>query len=425
MANIVVLGLQWGDEGKGKIVDLLAEQYDVVARYQGGHNAGHTVKIGDEKFVLHLIPSGILRPGKQCVIGNGVVVDPEALLKEMDDLRQRGVQDFAGRLFVSGRAHVIMPYHRVLDQARESTLGKKKIGTTGRGIGPAYESKMARTGIVMADLLHEPILREKVQASLAYVKQLLPNETSPELSYEQICAAYLQCGERLRPYITDCALLLAQAIKAGKQILCEGAQGIMLDVDHGTYPYVTSSNTSVGGVCSGLGLAPQQIRKVLGIIKAYTTRVGEGPFPTELFDADGETMRARGNEFGATTGRPRRCGWFDAVVGKYAVRINGVDALAIMKLDVLDVFPTIKICTGYRYQGELLTEIPMSPEALQDCEPVYEEHDGWQQATVGIEQYAQLPDKAKAYLHRLAELVEAKIEIISTGPERRQTIVLS
>jgi adenylosuccinate synthase len=417
MANIVVLGLQWGDEGKGKIVDLLAEHYDVVARYQGGHNAGHTVTIGAEKFVLHLIPSGILRPGKQCVIGNGVVVDPEALIQEMEELRQRGIQDFEGRLF-------IMPYHRVLDRARESALGKKKIGTTGRGIGPAYESKMARSGIVISDLRQEQILREKMKDNLEYVKQLLPKEESPELSYEHICDTYLKCGERLRPYVTDCALLLDRAIKAGKQILFEGAQGVMLDVDHGTYPYVTSSNTSIGGVCPGLGIGPTKIQKVLGVIKAYTTRVGEGPFPTELFDKDGEGIRTRGGEYGATTGRPRRCGWFDALVGKYAVRINGVDALAVMKLDVLDIFPKLKICTGYRYYGELVTEIPMSPEALQDCEPVYEEHDGWQQSTVGVEQYDNLPEKARAYLNRLEELLETRIEIISTGPKRNQTIVI-
>ena len=422
MANLVVLGLQWGDEGKGKLVDLLAADYDIIARYQGGHNAGHTVKIGDQKFVLHLIPSGILRPGKQCIIGNGVVVAPEALIQEMDDLRRQGIQDFEGRLFISARAHVIMPYHRVLDQGRESELGQKKIGTTGRGIGPAYETKMSRTGIVISDLLHEQILQEKVQVNLDYVAHLLPAKSFAELSYEQICKTYLKCGDILRPYITDCSLFLNQAMKAGKRILCEGAQGVMLDVDHGTYPYVTSSNTSIGGVCTGLGIGLNKIQKVLGVIKAYTTRVGEGPFPTELFDNDGKVIRDRGGEYGATTGRPRRCGWFDAVVGKYAVRINGVNALAITKLDVLDTFATIKVCTGYRYHGEVLTELPMSPEALSTCEPVYEEHAGWQAPTAGLEQYAQLPDNAKAYLNRLAELVETPIEIISTGPERNQTI---
>ncbi len=422
MANLVVLGLQWGDEGKGKIVDMLAERFDIVARYQGGHNAGHTVNIGDQTFVLHLIPSGILHPGKQCVIGNGVVVDPEALLKEMDALRQRGIEDFEGRLFISSRAHVIMPYHRVLDRLRESNLGEKKIGTTGRGIGPAYESKMARSGVLIYDLLNEKSFREKVKANVSSVRRQI-QEDIPELRYEQICETYLKCGTRLRPYVSDCSLLINQAIASGKQILCEGAQGVMLDVDHGTYPFVTSSNASAGGVCTGLGIGPNKIDQVLGVIKAYTTRVGEGPFPTELFDQNGETLRERGREYGATTGRPRRCGWFDAVVGRYAVRINGVDSLAIMKLDVLDTFPAIKTCSAYLYRGETLTELPMSPEALQECAPVYEEHPGWQQSTEGIERYEDLPDNAKAYLNRLADMVGSKISIISTGPKRRQTIM--
>jgi adenylosuccinate synthase len=421
MANTVVLGLQWGDEGKGKIVDLLAEQYDIIARYQGGHNAGHTVEIGEKKFVLHLIPSGILHEGKQCVIGNGVVVDPGALIQEMDELRQQGIQDFEGRLFVSGRAHVIMPYHRVLDRLREDNLGKKKIGTTGRGIGPTYESKMARSGIVLSDLLHEPVLRDKLKVNLEYVRQLI-KEDIPELSYRYICTTYLRYGKRIQSYITDCSLLLDQAIRAGKQILCEGAQGVMLDVDHGTYPYVTSSSASAGGVCTGLGLGPSKIDKVLGVIKAYTTRVGEGPFPTELFDHTGKSLRDRGGEYGATTGRPRRCGWFDALVGKYAVRINGVDSLAVTKLDVLDTFSTIKICTDYYYHGQPIADIPMSPEALQECKPIYEELEGWQQSTEGIDQYDKLPANAKAYLNRLSELLETRIEIISTGPERDQTI---
>lgn len=423
MPNIVVLGLQWGDEGKGKIVDMLSEQYDAVVRYQGGHNAGHTVKIGEEKFVLHLIPSGILHEGKQCVIGNGVVVDPEALIQEMDALRQRGIEDFGGRFFISARAHVIMPYHRILDRRRETDLGEKKIGTTGRGIGPTYESKMARSGIVISDLLDEHLFREKLKANLEYVRQFI-SEDIPELSYRHICTTYLQCAKRIRPYVTDCSLLLDRMIKDGKQILCEGAQGAMLDVDHGTYPYVTSSNTCAGGVCTGLGIGPTTINTVLGVLKAYTTRVGEGSFPTELFGNNGKTLRERGSEYGATTGRPRRCGWFDALVAKYAIRINGVDSLAIMKLDVLDTLPKIKICTGYYYRGECIKDIPMSPEALQDCKPIYEENEGWQQSTEGIDRYDNLPEKAKAYLNRLSELVETRIEIISTGPERNQTIVL-
>ncbi len=417
----MILGLQWGDEGKGKIVDLLSDRFDIIARYQGGHNAGHTVKIGDDKFVLHLIPSGILHEGKQCVIGNGVVVDPQALLKEMDELREQGIVEFEGRLFISARAHVIMPYHQVLDRAREHALAKKKIGTTGRGIGPTYECKMARTGIIMSDLLNTHLFREKVRAYFQYVTRLL-RELPAELSYDQVCDAYEEYAEQLRPFITDTSLLLAQAMKAGKRILCEGAQGVMLDVDHGSYPYVTSSSASIGGACTGLGLGPKHLNQVLGVIKAYTTRVGEGPFPTELLDQDGEMLRTRGSEYGATTGRPRRCGWFDAVVGRYAVRINGVDSLAVTKLDVLDEVPTIKVCTGYTLNGETLSELPMAPEALQDCEPVYEEHVGWQESTEGLEDYEALPDKAKAYLNRLSELVETPIQLISTGPKRSQTI---
>jgi adenylosuccinate synthase len=426
MANIVVLGLQWGDEGKGKIVDMLAERYDVVARYQGGHNAGHTVKVGDQKFVLHLIPSGILHKGKQCVIGAGVVVDPQALLAEMEQLREQGIRDFEGRLFVSARAHLIMPYHRALERTREARRGAKKIGTTGRGIGPAYETKIARCGVVAADLLNEPLLREKVAYNLDYLQPVIGEVAeAAELNADRICRAYLDYGAALRPYLADCAVLLAQHMKAGKQILCEGAQGAMLDVDYGTYPYVTSSHTLAGGACTGLGLGPTRIGQVLGVIKAYTTRVGAGPFPTELFDADGETLRQRGDEYGATTGRPRRCGWFDALVGRAAVRLNGVDALAVMKLDILDSFPTIHICTGYRYRGELITELPMAPDGLSECEPVYEAHEGWQQPTEGLERYEDLPEPAQAYLARLAELVDAPIKLISTGPQRRQTIVVS
>lgn len=422
MANLVILGLQWGDEGKGKIVDMLAERFDVAARYQGGHNAGHTIKIGDQKFVLHLIPSGILHQDTQCVIGNGVVVDPVALFQEIEELQQRGIGDIPGRLFVSARAHVIMPYHRILDQTRESSRGKKKIGTTGRGIGPTYEMKMGRSGIVISDLLNEAVFREKLQIALDGVKQLVGGDL-PELSFESICTTYLNYGEQLRPYIVDCSLFLQQAVKKGKHILCEGAQGAMLDVDHGTYPYVTSSSACAGGVCTGLGIGPTQIDSVLGVIKAYTTRIGEGPFPTELFDQDGDMLRNRGQEYGATTGRPRRCGWFDAVVGRYAVRLNDARALSIMKLDILDTFPTIKICTGYRYRGDLITELPMAPEALAECTPVYEEHEGWRQPTVGIEQYDELPLKARAYLDRLADLLDTEIALISTGPKRSQTII--
>ena len=422
MTNLIILGLQWGDEGKGKIVDMLAERFDIVARYQGGHNAGHTVTIGEKKFVLHLLPSGILHPGKLCVIGNGVVVDPKALFQEMETLQQQGISDVEGRLFVSARAHAIMPYHRLLDRAHEHELGTKRIGTTGRGIGPAYENKIARSGLVISDFLNESLFREKLQTNLAYAKKIV-NDDALELSYDSLCETYLNYGKQLRPYVTDCSLLIDRAIKSGKSVLFEGAQGAMLDIDHGTYPYVTSSNACSGGVCTGLGIGPTKISGVLGVIKAYTTRVGEGPFPTELFDQDGERLRERGGEFGATTGRPRRCGWFDAVVGRYAVRINGVSKLAVMKLDVLDSFPTITICTGYRYRGELISELPMEPDALQECEPVYEEHEGWQESTVGITDYESLPHKAQTYLNRLSELLETDIAVVSTGPKRDQTLV--
>lgn len=422
MANLVVLGLQWGDEGKGKIVDMLAERFDIIVRYQGGHNAGHTVKIGEQKFILHLIPSGILHVRKQCVIGNGVVVEPQALFQEMEELRQQGITDFEGRLFISARAHVIMPYHRLLDRAHETELGQKKIGTTGRGIGPTYENKIARSGIVVSDLLNESVFREKLHVNLVYAKKSI-QEDIPEISYDHLCETFLEYGERLQPFVRDCSLLLDQAMRAGKDILYEGAQGTMLDIDHGSYPYVTSSNACAGGVCTGLGIGPTKINGVLGVIKAYTTRVGEGPFPTELFDQEGEKLRELGGEYGATTGRPRRCGWFDAVVGRYAIRINGISALAMMKLDVLDALPVIKVCTGYRYRGKLVTEIPMEPEALQGCKPVYEEHEGWQQSTVDITQYEELPEKAQAYLNRLSELLETEIAIISTGPKRSQTII--
>ena len=422
MANLIALGLQWGDEGKGKIVDMLSERFDIICRYQGGHNAGHTVKIGDKKFVLHLIPSGILHKGKQCVIGNGVVVDPNALFHEMDELKEQGISDFEGRLFVSARAHVIMPYHRLLDRAHESELGKKKIGTTGRGIGPTYENKIARSGIVIADFLNESLFREKLQANLAYAKECI-TEDLPELSYEKLCDTYLKYGERLEPYMIDGSLFLAQAMKEGKDVLYEGAQGVMLDIDHGSYPYVTSSSACAGGACTGLGVGPTKIDAVLGVIKAYTTRVGEGPFPTELSDDDGKALQDHGGEFGATTGRPRRCGWFDALVGRYAVRVNGVSSLAVMKLDVLDNFAEIKVCTGYRYKGEELTELPMQPEALQECEPIYETHEGWRQSTVGITEYDQLPDRARRYLERLEELLDTEIALVSTGPKRSETII--
>ncbi|PID56116.1 adenylosuccinate synthase [candidate division KSB3 bacterium] len=422
MANLIALGLQWGDEGKGKIVDMLSERFDVICRYQGGHNAGHTVRIGDNTFVLHLIPSGILHKGKHCVIGNGVVVDPEALFREIDALRDQGISDIEGRLFVSARAHVIMPYHLLLDRAHETALGEDKIGTTGRGIGPAYEQKSARSGLLVSDLLHESTFFRKLQMQLDKVKNCLGNDAQ-DFSCDALCEACLTFAKRLKPYVVDCSLFLAQALKNGKDILYEGAQGVMLDIDHGSYPYVSSSSACAGGACTGLGVGPTTIDAVLGVIKAYTTRVGEGPFPTELFDQNGKELQEYGGEFGATTGRPRRCGWFDALIGRYAVRVNGVSSLAVMKLDVLDRFPVVKICTGYRYNGEHLTELPMQPEALQDCEPIYETHEGWQQSTAGITDYDELPKNARCYLDRLAELLETEIAVVSTGPRRSETII--
>ncbi len=424
MANLVVLGMQWGDEGKGKIVDMLTDKFDVVARSQGGHNAGHTVKIGDRQFVLHLLPAGVLHQGTQCIIGNGVVVDPKALLQEMEELHREGITDFDERLFVSARAHVILPYHRLLDRAHETELGAKKIGTTGRGIGPTYENKIARSGMVISDLLDPELFKEKLLANLAYAKSVVKDD-APELAFDEIYETYLRYGEQIRPLVADCSLMLHQAMKAGKHVLYEGAQGTMLDIDHGTYPYVTSSNACAGGVCTGLGVGPTKIDGVLGVIKAYTTRVGEGPFPTELSDATGQLLRDIGREYGATTGRPRRCGWFDAVVGRYAVRVNGASALAIMKMDILDTFPKISICTGYRYRGSVVTELPMEPQALEACEPVYEEFEGWQQSTIGITEYDRLPENAKTYLSHLSELLDTEIALISTGPKREQTIVTS
>jgi len=416
-----VVGLQWGDEGKGKIVDILSKHTDIIARYQGGHNAGHTVVIHRETFVLHLIPSGILHEGKLCVIGNGVVIDPKALLEEIGQLEKRGVK-VQNRLFISYRANLIMPYHRVLDQAREKAVGARKIGTTGRGIGPAYEDKMARLGIRVADLLHEETFKEKLRENLALKNDLLRHYQAEEMSFEDICEQYLGYAKILRNYAADTSLLMHQALKKGQSILFEGAQGTMLDIDHGTYPYVTSSNASAGGACTGLGIGPTSIDGVLGVMKAYTTRVGEGPFPTELHDEIGQSMRKHGAEFGATTGRARRCGWFDALVAKYAVRINGVSSIAVTKLDILDHYERIKICIGYNYKGELLKEFPYLPGILEEALPVYEELDGWRTSTTGLDLLEKLPYQARTYIDRLSELSGAEVSVISTGPERDQTI---
>jgi adenylosuccinate synthase len=422
MANVVIVGTQWGDEGKGKIVDLTTRHFDVVARYQGGHNAGHTVSVAGAKYVLHLIPSGILHPDKVCVIGNGVVVDPVALEEELEALGEFSLE---GRLHVSNRAHLIMPYHRMLEDAEESRLGKGKIGTTSRGIGPCYEDKMARRGIRVGDLLSPRLFRSRLRDNADLKNRILTRVYGrEEMDLEQIEETYLSIGERIASYITDTAEYLNLEIRRGKNILFEGAQGTLLDVDHGTYPFVTSSNAAAGGVCAGSGVGPGAIDGVMGITKAYTTRVGSGPFPTELEGEAGEEIRERGVEYGATTGRPRRCGWFDAVVVRYGNLINHLDTLVVTKLDVLDQLKELRICTGYLHQGRPLTYFPTDVGVLGEVSPVYETYPGWEQDTSDIQNYDDLPAKAKTYLNRLGELTGADISIISTGPNRSETIVL-
>ncbi len=423
MSNIVVLGSQWGDEGKGKVVDVLTPYVDVVVRYQGGNNAGHTVVVGREKFVLQSIPSGILHPGRRCLIGCGVVVDPASLIQEMESLVQRGVV-LDGNLFISKNAHLILPYHPALDRASEAKLGNRRIGTTGKGVGPAYVDKAGRVGIRMADLLDERLFREKLEYNVTQKNRLLRDiYDAPTFSVEEILIPYLRFAGWLAPYITDTALLLARWIDAGYSVLFEGAQGTMLDVDHGTYPYITSSSTTAGGASTGTGVPPTKIDGVFGVSKAYTTRVGGGPFPTELHGEAADLLRVRGNEYGAVTGRPRRCGWFDAVVGRYAVRLNGCEALALTKLDVLDQCEVIKVCAGYRYEGDLLTEFPVEERIWAAAEPAYEELSGWQTSTAGARTLGDLPAKARQYLDRLSELVGVPFGLISTGAVRDDTIL--
>jgi len=423
MSNIIVVGSQWGDEGKGKVVDVLTPYVDVVVRYQGGNNAGHTVVVGREKFVLQSIPSGILHPGRRCIIGCGVVVDPASLIDEMESLVQRGVV-LDGNLFISKNAHLIMPYHPALDRASEAKLGKRRIGTTGKGVGPAYVDKAARVGIRMADLLDERLFREKLEANIAEKNRLLREiYDAATFVVEEMLGPYLRYACWLAPYITDTALLLSRWVAAGYSVLFEGAQGTMLDIDHGTYPYITSSSTTAGGAATGTGVPPTRIHGVLGVSKAYATRVGGGPFPTELQGEAAELIRARGNEYGAVTGRPRRCGWFDAVVGRYAVRINGFDTIALTKLDVLDDCDVILVCTAYRYRGDLLTEFPDEERIWNEAQPVYEEMSGWETSTAGVRTLSDLPAKARQYLDRLSELVGVPFSLISTGAVRDDTIL--
>jgi adenylosuccinate synthase len=422
MKNVVIVGAQWGDEGKGKVVDILAPHFDIVARYQGGHNAGHTVRIGDRKFILRLIPSGILHEECSCVIGNGVVVDPSAFNAELQELREMGVE-CEGRLFVSARAHLILPYHVALDRVREDRLGANSVGTTMRGIGPAYEDKASRCGIRAGDLFYPDLLREKIRANIEEKNLELASIGGPQLAPESTLDEFLVEALRLKPFIRDTALMIDRATKAGKAVLLEGAQGTMLDVDHGTYPFVTSSNATAGGAATGLGLAPRQLTGALGIAKAYTTRVGGGPFPTELLDEHGAYLQKRGNEYGAVTGRPRRTGWFDATVVRYAVMLNGFDALALTKLDVLDEFEEIRISIGYRCRGEMLDGMPYGANVLAECEPVYETLPGWKETTSRTTNFDDLPQAAKNYVRRVEELCGAPVGLISTGPDRNETII--
>jgi adenylosuccinate synthase len=422
MPTVIVVGAQWGDEGKGKIVDFLSEKADVIARYQGGHNAGHTVVINDEKFILHLVPSGILHSGKTCIIGNGVVVDPAALIEEIDGLKKRGV-DVGRNLMLSNNAHLIMPYHMILDRECERLRGSKNIGTTGRGIGPAYCDKIARTGIRVGDLLSPQVFREKLQSNLFTINFLLENLYKVQrLDASAIHNEYMEYAEKLKEYIADTDIFINAMIAQKKPTLLEGAQGTLLDVDHGTYPYVTSSNAVAGGACTGLGIGPVSISNVLGVVKAYTTRVGSGPFPTEMHDATGEMLRERGGEYGATTGRPRRCGWLDTVILKHSIRINGLTGIALTKLDVLDTLKVIKICTGYRYRGNTYTEFPKELNILEGCEPVYEELKGWETNTIGITEFRELPKAAQKYIKRISRLLAVKIQMISTGQRRNEII---
>ena len=417
--NLCVLGAQWGDEGKGKIVDLLTPRFDIVARYQGGHNAGHTVYVNGTKFVLRLIPSGILHPGITCVIGNGVVVDPTALFTEVDELARNGIE-VGSRLVVSDKAHLILPYHRDLDLLSEARRGERKIGTTSRGIGPAYEDKIARRGIRVGDLADPKGLEANIRDNVTARNRLVHDST---MDWRQVFDELMERAKRLRPLVRDVSLLLSDEMRAGKSVLFEGAQGTLLDIDHGTYPYVTSSNASVGGVCTGLGIGPRSIGAVLGVVKAYTTRVGEGPLPTELSGEMGQRLRDSGNEYGAVTGRPRRCGWYDAVAVRYGVRINGLDALALTKLDVLDGLERIDICTAYRCGARTLTEFPSDLGQLAACEPVYESMPGWSQPTKGVRRYGDLPEKAREYIARLEEVTGVAAAVISTGSERDETIL--
>ena len=422
--NVLVVGTQWGDEGKGKIVDWLTDHARAVVRFQGGHNAGHTLVVNGQKTVLHLIPSGILRENVECFIGNGVVLSPEALLAEIDGLEAAGVK-VADRLHIAPTCPLILPYHVALDQAREAAKGAGKIGTTGRGIGPAYEDKVARRAIRVIDLFYPERFAEKLKENLAlYNFQLVEFFKSQPVSFESVYDATLKMAERIKPLVSDVSKTLHDMNQRGETLLFEGAQGALLDIDHGTYPFVTSSNCVAGAAAAGAGVAPQMLNYVLGIVKAYTTRVGAGPFPTELFDEVGKGLGERGHEFGATTGRARRCGWYDGAALKRSIQINGVTGLCVTKLDVMDGMSEVKLCTGYRLNGEVVDILPFGAEAVAACEPIYETMPGWSETTVGVKRYEELPANARAYLKRLEEVSGAPIAMVSTGPDREETIVL-
>jgi adenylosuccinate synthase len=422
MANTILIGAQWGDEGKGKIIDVLTSKADVIVRSQGGNNAGHTIVHGRSTYILHLIPSGILRRGKVCVIGNGVVVDPIALVSEIEHLRKLGVK-IGKNLLVSNCAHLVMPYHRLLDEQRELRQGRAKIGTTKRGIGPAYGDKAARTGLRMSDLMQPRLFSKKLQAKNRENNAILRALGAKPINFDEVNAAYLKAGEKLRPFVTNTVVYLHEAIEKGKGILFEGAQGTFLDIDHGTYPYVTSSNTTAGGACTGTGVPPHRMDRVVGVMKAYTTRVGEGPLPSEDRHLS-DLLHSLGREFGATTGRPRRCGWFDAVATRYATMINGIDELAITNLDGLDNVDPIRICVGYRLNGKRLAVPPCDAVQLNNCEPIYEQVPGWKTSTTSAKKVSQLPKATRNYVKRLGELTGAKVSIVSVGPTRAQTIFL-
>lgn len=426
MSNMVVVGTQWGDEGKGKVVDLLTPRFDMVVRFQGGNNAGHTLVVEGKKFIFHLIPSGILYKDKKCLIGNGVVVDPEILLEEIQKLEQAGIEINPDRLSLSDKAHLIMPYQKAIDLAREAAKGSGKLGTTGRGIGPCYEDKAARTGVRAVDLTEPDTLEEKITSNLKeknfYLTEFFgadPLEAGP------ILESYLQMAEELKPFITDVSLELDQAVKANKNILFEGAQATHLDLDHGTYPFVTSSNPLAGAVCAGAGIAPDQLHVILGIVKAYTTRVGSGPFVTELEDETGAYLREQGKEFGSTTGRPRRCGWLDLVMVRDSVRLNGLDSIVITKLDVLTGLEKLKICVGYEFEGKRIDSRPASLKRLSGCVPIYEEMPGWQGDIHAIRHIDDLPLQARAYIQKIEEVIDVPVSIISVGPGREDSIIVS